>query len=78
MLIAACGTAGLAAFVHVYIFVLESLRWEHPATRRVFGTSAETASTTRPLAYDQGFYNLFLAIGTAVGIALCRPTRRWV
>jgi putative membrane protein len=70
MLIAACVFAGLAALVHVYIFVLESLRWEDPATRRTFGTNAETAAITKPLAYNQGFYNLFLAIGLVVGIAL--------
>ncbi len=70
MLLVACVLAGLAALVHVYIFVLESLRWTDPATRRVFGTTEETAAITRPLAYNQGFYNLFLAIGTAVGIAL--------
>jgi putative membrane protein len=62
--------AGLAALVHVYIFVLESLRWTDPATRRVFGTTEETAEITRPLAYNQGFYNLFLAVGTAIGIVL--------
>ena len=70
MLVTACVFAALAALVHVYIFVLESVRWQHPATRRVFGTTAETAVVTAPLAYNQGFYNLFLAIGTAVGIAL--------
>ena len=69
MLLVSCVLAGLAALVHVYIFVLESLRWTDPATRRVFGTSEETAEITRPLAYNQGFYNLFLAIGTAVGLA---------
>ena len=70
MLVAACVFAALAALVHVYIFVLESLRWTDPATRRVFGTTDETAAVTQPLAYNQGFYNLFLAIGTAVGIGL--------
>ena len=70
MLVAACVFAALAALVHVYIFVLESLRWTEPATRRVFGTTEEAAALTRPLAYNQGFYNLFLAIGTVVGIAL--------
>jgi putative membrane protein len=55
--------------------VLESLRWTEPATRRVFGTTAETAVTTQPLAYNQGFYNLFLAIGTAVGIGLVGSNR---
>jgi putative membrane protein len=70
MLIAACVMAALAALVHVYIFVLESVRWEDPATRRVFGTTEEIAALTQPLAYNQGFYNLFLAIVTAAGVAL--------
>ncbi len=75
MLIVALVFAGVAALLHVYIFVLESLRWEHPATRRTFGTTAEEAAVTAPLAYNQGFYNLFLAIGTAVGIALVDTNR---
>ena len=75
MLIAACVFAALAALVHVYIFVLESLRWQDPATRRVFGTTEETAAVTQPLAYNQGFYNLFLALGTAVGVALVDARR---
>ena len=75
MLIVALVLAGLAALIHVYIFVLESLRWEHPATRAVFGTSAETAAMTKPLAYNQGFYNLFLAVVTGVGIAIVSPER---
>ncbi len=74
MLTTACVFAGLAALVHVYIFVLESVRWQEPATRRVFGTTEETAAVTQPLAYNQGFYNLFLAFGTAAGIVLM-PSR---
>ena len=66
----ACVFAALAALVHVYIFVLESVRWRHPATRRVFGTTEETAAITAPLAYNQGFYNLFLALGAPLGIVL--------
>lgn len=62
--------AGLAALIHVYIFVLESVRWTHPSTRRIFGTSAESAETTRPLAFNQGFYNLFLAIIAVLGIVI--------
>jgi putative membrane protein len=70
MLYVALVFAGLAALLHVYIFVLESLRWEAPATREVFGTTPEVAAATRPLAFNQGFYNLFLAIVTALGIGL--------
>ena len=62
--------AGLAALLHVYIFVLESFAWTTPRTRAVFGTTAEEAQTTKMLAFNQGFYNLFLAIVAAVGIAM--------
>lgn len=60
--------AALAALVHVYIFVLESLRWTAPATRRTFGTTEAEALATRELAFNQGFYNLFLAVVALAGI----------
>ena len=61
--------AGLAALIHVYIFVLESLRFDQPSTWRVFGVrSEEDAQVMKPWAFNQGFYNLFLAIGAAIGI----------
>jgi putative membrane protein len=60
--------AALAAALHVYIFVLESLQWTAPRTRATFGTTPEEAETTKLLAFNQGFYNLFLAIVTVVGI----------
>ncbi|MFE6735454.1 DUF1304 domain-containing protein [Microbacterium sp. NPDC057650] len=61
--------AALAALLHVYIFVLESMRWTHPSTRRVFGVPSEAdAQTMKALAFNQGFYNLFLAVITAIGI----------
>ncbi|RNI19853.1 DUF1304 domain-containing protein [Flexivirga caeni] len=52
----------LAALLHVYIWWLESFAWTAPRTRATFGTSAEQAEQTRPLAFNQGFYNLFLAV----------------
>ena len=61
--------AVLAALLHVYIFVMESLTWTSARTRATFGTTPETAETTKELAFNQGFYNLFLAIVTVVGIA---------
>ncbi|WP_319445114.1 MULTISPECIES: DUF1304 domain-containing protein [unclassified Mycobacterium] len=60
--------AGLAAALHVYIFVLESFQWTAPRTRATFGTTPEEAETTKLLAFNQGFYNLFLAIVTVVGV----------
>jgi len=61
--------AGLAALLHVYIFVLESVRWTQPKTWKVFGIAdQQAADVTKSMAYNQGFYNLFLAVGAAVGI----------
>ena len=62
--------AGLAALLHVYIFVMESLTWTSARTRAAFGTTEEEAETTKLLAFNQGFYNLFLAIVTVVGIVI--------
>ncbi|MGN6335720.1 DUF1304 domain-containing protein [Mycobacterium sp.] len=60
--------AALAALLHVYIFVMESLTWTSPRTRATFGTTEAEAETTKLLAFNQGFYNLFLAVITGVGI----------
>jgi putative membrane protein len=71
LLIAGLAFIGLAAAVHVYFFYLESIAWSKPATWRLFGLrSQDAADTVRPMALNQGFYNLFLALGAAVGIVL--------
>ena len=67
MITAALIFAALAALLHVYIFVMESLTWTSPRTRATFGTTEQEAQTTKLLAFNQGFYNLFLAIVTAIG-----------
>lgn len=67
-MIAGLVIVALAALVHLYIFVLESLTWTTARTRAVFGTSAEQAAQTRQLAFNQGFYNLFLAVEVVAGI----------
>jgi putative membrane protein len=70
MFYAALVFAGLAALLHVYIWVMESLTWSSPRTRATFGTTEEQAVATKELAFNQGFYNLFLAIVTAIGLVL--------
>lgn len=60
--------AALAALVHVYIFTMESLTWTSAHTRATFGMTAEEAETTKLLAFNQGFYNLFMAIVSGIGI----------
>jgi len=63
--------AGIAALIHVVIFRLESIVWSQPATWKRFGLRSQAdADVVRPMALNQGFYNLFLAIGTIVGIVL--------
>lgn len=71
MPILAALAAVLAALVHVWFFVLESLLFERPAVFSRFGLgSAEEAAIVRPMAFNQGFYNLFLAAGIAIGLGL--------
>ncbi|KQN89232.1 DUF1304 domain-containing protein [Arthrobacter sp. Leaf69] len=81
MILASLVFALLAALLHVYIFIMESITWVQPATWKRFGvTSQADAETTRPLAYNQGFYNLFLAAGALAGagaIALGHPAVGW-
>ncbi len=62
--------AGLAALLHVYIFYMESIAWTSRRVRATFGTTEEEAQTTKLLAFNQGFYNLFLAIAVVLGIVL--------
>src|SRR6185437_682359 len=61
---------GIACLIHIYIFVMESLLWGRPTINKTFAMSAETASQNLLFAFNQGFYNLFLAIGAAIGIWL--------
>ncbi len=68
MLIVGLVLAAAAAF-HVFIFALESLRWTEPETRRIFGVPSEAdAVTMKQLAFNQGFYNLFLALTALLGV----------
>ncbi len=77
MAIVASVFIGLAALVHVYIFVLESIRWREPSTWKIFGLRSQAeADTTAALAYNQGWYNLFLAIGAALGVVLLATDAR--
>lgn len=68
MVIAGLVLAGLAVLIHVYIFYMESIAWTGAKARATFGTTIEEAEATKSLAFNQGFYNLFLAIAVAVGI----------
>lgn len=63
--------AVVAALIHGWFFLLESLWFMRPSVYRRFGIDSEAdASVVRSFAYNQGFYNLFLAAGVAIGIVL--------
>lgn len=61
---------GIAALIHGYIFWLESISWTSRRTRATFGLSEDQAQSTREMAFNQGFYNLFLAVEVAAGIVV--------
>lgn len=60
----------LAAGIHVLIFCMESLWWTTASVRGRFRQTPEQAEATRLFALNQGFYNLFLGVGTLAGLAL--------
>jgi putative membrane protein len=63
-------SALLAAAIHVWFFVLESVLFGRPGVAARFGLrTADQIAAVRPMAFNQGFYNLFLAIGVAAGVA---------
>lgn len=63
--------ASIAAIIHVAIFVMESIIWPKPSTWKRFGVKSQAdADVLEHMAFNQGFYNLFLAVGTGIGLFL--------
>ena len=71
MVIAGAVFVFIAALIHLFIFFLESIAWSRPSTWKRFGlkTQAE-ADIVKPMAFNQGFYNVFLAVGAGLGLVL--------
>jgi len=70
-LVVAVVFATVAAVLHVVIFLMESALWSRPAIWRRFGVaSQQDAALLQPMAYNQGFYNLFLGIAAGLGLLL--------
>ena len=70
MLTAAMVFAVLASALHVLIFYMESIAWEGPLARKTFGGTPEEARAHAFYAFNQGFYNLFLALQAIIGVVL--------
>ena len=61
----------LATVFHLYVFKLEALTWRTPKTWKTFGIpSQEHADIIATMAFNQGFYNLFLALGAGTGLVM--------
>ena len=70
LLVAAAVLAVMAAEVHILIFYMESIAWEGPLARKTFGGTPEEARAHAFYAFNQGFYNLFLALQAIIGVVL--------
>ncbi|RKH72106.1 DUF1304 domain-containing protein [Corallococcus interemptor] len=63
--------AVIAALIHVLFFVMESIVFSKPKVWRRFGLKSQAdADVMKGMAFNQGFYNLFLALGVLVGVVL--------
>jgi putative membrane protein len=58
----------VAALFHIATFVMESVLFGRPAVQRILVGRAEPAPGVRLWAFNQGFYNLFLAAGPVAGV----------
>ncbi|WP_394938121.1 DUF1304 domain-containing protein [Psychromicrobium sp. YIM B11713] len=65
--------AVLAGLIHGYFWLLESVRWRQPAAWKRFGVKDQgEADTLAEMAFNQGYYNLVIGLGSIVGaILLC-------
>jgi putative membrane protein len=60
--------AVVAGLFHVYVFALESLLFRRPPVQRLFLGHDDAGRDALVLAFNQGFYNLFLAAGAIGGV----------
>jgi putative membrane protein len=67
---------GIAAALHILFFILESYLFQKPGGYKIFKMSASDHEATKNWALNQGFYNLFLALGMIVGLYFVLIGRR--
>jgi len=68
MLAVTQGLAATAAGLHVVFFLFESVLFRRPKIQERFRVAPSVAEAVRPWAFNQGFYNLFLALGCFAGL----------
>lgn len=65
--------AGLAGIIHVLFFVMESILWMNPKVHsRFLVEDFADAEAINVFIMNQGFYNLFLAMGIFAGLYIFR------
>jgi putative membrane protein len=63
--------ASIGILFHTLAFVMESLLFMRPAVYKRFQSqNEEQAKAAQLFAFNQGFYNLFLAAGCLIGLVL--------
>ena len=68
--------AALAGLLHLAFFAMESVLLGDPQIQARFKLSAAAYEYVRPWAFNQGFYNLFLAGGVLGGLLYRRVRER--
>jgi len=58
----------LAGLLHIIFFVVESILYQKKGGHALFKVSEADHQATKVWAFNQGFYNLFLALGTFGGL----------
>jgi putative membrane protein len=58
----------LAAMIHIGFFVFETFLLQKTSTAKRMGITGDAHKAVKPWAFNQGFYNLFLALGTLSGL----------
>ncbi len=58
-----------AALIHIGFFVIETFLYQKDSAIEKFGLTPEKHKATKVWAFNQGFYNLFLGLGTLWGLS---------
>jgi putative membrane protein len=58
----------LAGVLHIGIFAMESVLFTRPNVQRTFLGNTPATPEVKLFAFNQGFYNLFLALGAIGGV----------
>ena len=66
-----CDLRGDRRLLHGHIFTLESVIWCQPTMWMISGIRTQRdADIIKPMAFNQGFYKLFLTVETGLGVIL--------